>query len=372
MQLQIDPYSLLMQMLWIGMIMLLSFQGQKIQFVMWMSQIRKAVLTLKEYSNKATEMTLAVVKDLGKPTSDPKKRIEEILEFVMIEPVSLDPAGVLTRLEHLLDVRNERFEEFVKIIAPNAIKSNAQNIENTLEATIALNQVYRVIRHYYITGRKTQNVYVAMQVQMQLPQIMRIAKAYSDALKAFANGVPIGDGLGPFVVGKIVDEARASGSHVTELGEIAKDISAFEVPFEKRKMLLIRAQGPGGTVGKPGEGIKVLMQKRGKEIKRIITIDAGLKLEGEKTGDIIEGVGAAIGDPGPEKYKMEISSEKAQIPIDALIVKESIENAITPMQKAIVDATANVINRIRQMLLERTNEGDTVLVAGIGNTIGIA
>ena len=100
-------------------------------------------------------------------------------------------------------------------------------------------------------------------------------------------------------------------------------------------------------------------------------VDAGLKLEGDKTGGVVEGVGAAIGDPGPEKYKIETSSETLQIPIDAILVKESLEEAITPMRRSILESVDNVIKRIKRLLLEQTKEKDTIILAGIGNTIGI-
>ena len=42
------------------------------------------------------------------------------------------------------------------------------------------------------------------------------------------------------------------------------------------------------------------------------------------------------------------------------------------MKKEIVDAAEPVIERIKHLILERTKEGDLVIVAGIGNTAGIA
>ncbi|MHA2060256.1 MAG: DUF1512 family protein [Candidatus Ranarchaeia archaeon] len=371
MQLPFDPTAMLFQVLWLAVIIFLSMQSQKLQLSMWMGQIRKALLKLKGYSNHAQEITLQLVKDFGKPSFDPKSRIEEYLDFLFIQPVSLDPAGVLKRLEHLLDVRNQRFRDLVKIIAPNANKVDSQKIENTLEATIAINQTYRIVRHFYIMGRKTNNIYSIMAVHMQLAEIMKISKAYTQALKAFANGTPIGDGLGPFVVAKIVDEVQYNKGKTKNIKNVAQDIMTTELTYEERNLLLVRAEGPGATVGKPGEAIKELIKQRKGKISRVITIDAGIKLEGDTTGGIVEGVGAAIGDPGPEKHKIESFSEQSNIPVDALMVKESIEEAVTPMRKQIAEAADKVVERLKRVLRERTKKGDTVIVAGIGNTIGI-
>ena len=53
----------------------------------------------------------------------------------------------------------------------------------------------------------------------------------------------------------------------------------------------------------------------------IITIDAALKLEGEDTGEVAEGIGAAIGGPGIERYKINLIddlefSSRARWPLD--------------------------------------------------------
>ncbi|NIW12323.1 MAG: DUF1512 domain-containing protein, partial [Gammaproteobacteria bacterium] len=42
-----------------------------------------------------------------------------------------------------------------------------------------------------------------------------------------------------------------------------------------------------------------------------------------------------------------------------------------PMRKEIIDAVDNAIQRIKRLILERSKEGDNVIIAGIGNTIGI-
>ena len=56
---------------------------------------------------------------------------------------------------------------------------------------------------------------------------------------------------------------------------------------------------------------------------------------------------------------------------DLFIVKESIQEAVTPMKKEIMEAAEKVIERIKSLILEHSKPGDTVIVAGIGNTIGI-
>ena len=100
-------------------------------------------------------------------------------------------------------------------------------------------------------------------------------------------------------------------------------------------------------------------------------IDAALKLEGEKPGEVAEGVGAAIGGPGVEQFKIEEAIVKHKIPLNAVIVKQDLGDAVSPMRKEIFEAADPVIERIKRLILERTKEGDNIIIAGIGNTIGI-
>ncbi|MHA1713980.1 MAG: DUF1512 domain-containing protein [Candidatus Ranarchaeia archaeon] len=366
-----DELSYLLNIIWFGLIILLSVYGQKIQMFTAMRQIRRALSKLKRHYVKAQKITVKMVKELGKPDTDPTSRIKEFIDFVFIEPVSLDPAGILKRLEHLLDVRKRRFEQFVKKIAPQVSAVESMNIEGTLEATIALNMLYRIVRHFYILGRKTSNPYQIIQLQMILPQVMEYASAYYRALKAFSCGAPIGDGVGPLIVEKIVYSVKRSGGDIERLPDYAEDIVVEKVQYQDRDLLLVRAKGPGSTVGKPGEAIKRLMSEYHGKVKRVITIDAGLKLEGDTTGELAEGVGAAIGDPGPEKSKIEVSSETQSVPVDAIIIKQSIEEAITPLRKSIFESADDTVKRVKRILMERTNPNDLVIIAGIGNTSGV-
>jgi hypothetical protein len=248
-------------------------------------------------------------------------------------------------------------------MAPSADLTQAENLEFTLEAAMALNYIYKVIRHFYLLGKKTLSLYVIMQIQMILPLIMREAEAYASALKAFAYGQPIGDGAGALVAAKIMN------GH--ESRKIAKDCVVASVPIEGRTAYVIKAEGPGGNLGKTGDAVKAIIDENEGKIATIIMIDAAMKLEGEEVGEVAEGVGAAIGGPGVDQFKIEESILKYRIPINAVIIKEDIGDAVSPMRKEIFDAADKAIERVKQVILERTKEGDKVIIAGVGNSIGI-
>jgi hypothetical protein len=192
---------------------------------------------------------------------------------------------------------------------------------------------------------------------------MKEAEAYASALKAFAYGQPIGDGAGALVAAKLL--------HGYETRKVPKDCLVATVPIEGRTALVIKAEGPGGNVGKPGDAVKAVIDENEGKIASVIMIDAGLKLEGEMVGEVADGIGAAIGGPGVDQYKIEESLVEYHIPIYAVIVKEDIGDAVSPMRKEIADSIDKVIERVKNVILERTKEGDKVIIVGVGNTIGI-
>jgi len=373
-QTETDPISLIFSLLWFLLIFLSMFYGTKIQAYRSRKEIETGLAKLKKWDDECKQILLSNFRkyaDKKENDKDLMLKLENFLTFIAISPVSLDPYGIIPKIDHIINVRDSRFKEEVKRLAPNAELGNpdAQNLENILEAVMAVDFVYRLVKHFLILGKKSKSYIILMQISMQMPIILALAKSYYHATKAFAEGSPIGDALGPLVVSTFVRDV--SGRDDTEVIEIAKETIVQVVNFEDRTVYVVRAKGPGGTVGKPGTAIKKLVEEHGESISRIIMIDAGLKLSGDKTGSIAIGVGAAIGGIGVEKFYIEQSSTKKAIPIDALICRQSLENAITTMSRAITQSVHPIVEKIKMGIRKRTEKGAKIIVAGIGNTIGI-
>ncbi len=356
-------YSWILNLLFYVVFIVFIFYGQRIQMYVMIREVEGSLYKLKYIRDEGRKIAIETIKELGKPQTDPTEKVDRFLEYFTISPQSLDPAGVVWKLEHILDVRDARFKDEVKLMAPVADETQTNNLENTLEAAMALNYIYKVIRHYYLLGKKTLSLYIIMQLQMILPLIMREAEAYASALKAFAYGQPIGDGVGALVAAKLM--------HGYEKRKVPKDCVVATVPIEGRTAFVIKAEGPGGNVGKPGDAAKLVIDENEGKIAMIIMIDAALKLEGENVGEVAEGVGAAIGGPGVDQFKIEETILKYKIPINAVIIREDIGDAVSPMRKEIFDASEKAIERIKQLILEKTKEGDKVIIIGVGNTIGL-
>ena len=353
--------SLVMYVFFIGFI----FYGQRIQMYIMIREVENSLHKLRHIKEEGKKTAIDVIKELGKPTIDPSSRVDRYLEYFTIAPQSMDPAGIVAKLDHILDTRDERLKEEVKLMAPELQNDEVQinNLENTLEAAMALNFIYKVVRHYYIQGKKTLSLYVIMQLQMILPMVMKEAEAYASALKAFAYGQPIGDGAGPLVAGKLM--------HGYETRKLAKDCVVASVPIEGRTAIIIKAEGPGGNVGKPGDAVEAAIEENKGKIACLIMIDAGLKLEGEGVGEVAEGIGAAIGGPGVDAFKIEEKLTKYKIRNYAIIIKQDIGDAVSPMRKEINDSIDKAIEQVKLMIRERTKEGDKVIIVGVGNSIGV-
>ena len=369
--LQVNPFAsqggtlgtIISALMYLSFILFIFF-GQKIQVRMMLWEIDGTVKKLEFMRTEAKKLSLKTIKDIGKPKEDPTPTLNSLLEQFILTPVEMDPAGIVWKLDHILDVRDVKFKDDVRRIAPEADEARLNNLENLVEASLALNTIYRVVKHFYLLGKKTSSFYVILQLQMILPIVMQEAEAILGATKAFSEGQPIGDGIGALIASKFM--------RGNEKRKVEKDIVVAETLIEGRRVIALKAEGPGGNVGKPGDAIRRIIEENEGKISMIVMVDAAMKFEGENSGDISEGIGAAIGGPGTEKYKIEQEALKYKIPVYAIIIKESTQDAYLPIKKEIVESADKVVERIKKLILERTKEGEALVVAGIGNTIGIA
>jgi hypothetical protein len=365
----LDPSS---PWMWVSIISLaiipfFMIYAQKLQSRVIMGEISKSLAKLKTMRENARKEAIDYVKNAIKLSSsssrDPAVGVDRFLEYFTILPVDLDPNGLVHKLDHIMRTRDDRVRAEIKKLCIGAGDKEISKIENILEAATALNLIYKVVRHYYLMGKRTTSMFILVQLQMVMPLLLEEAEALQKAISAFKRGQPIGDSIGPMVVGKMMFGKEKKFA--------ARETMYSEDEYKGRKIYLLKAEGPAGTVGRPGEAITRLVGDMGIKIDTVIMIDAALKLEGEKTGDVAEGIGAAIGGIGVEKYQVEEVAARFNIPIYAVIVKQSVQDAITVMRKEIADAFEKVTNTVYSVIEDRTSEGQSVMVIGVGNTIGV-
>jgi hypothetical protein len=360
-----DPSS---PMMWVyvvsfAMVPIFMMYAQKFQSRIILNEISHSLVKLKTMKENARKEAVDYVKSSVRSTTDPSAGVDRLLEYFTIMPVDLDPSGIVRKLEHVMRNRDERMRSEVRKLCNGAGDREISRMENILEAATALNMIYKVVRHFYLMGKRTTSMFVLVQLQMVMPLLLEEAEALQKAIGAFKLGQPIGDGIGPMIVGKMM------------LGKekmlVAKETVWSQDEYNGRKVYLLKAEGPTGTVGRPGEAINRLAGDLGIKLDAIVMIDAALKLEGERTGDVAEGIGAAIGGIGVEKYQIEEVATKLDIPVYAVIVKQSVQDAITIMRKEIADSFEKVTSVVQSVIEERTTKGQSVLVIGVGNTLGV-
>jgi len=366
-----DDFNIIIQTLYILLFVVLIFFGQRIQFHLSLMEVGGILRQLLHLRNAAVKMTMDELKKYSSD-KDINSKFERLLNSFMIMPEAVDPAGIVKKIEHIVDIREARFLEDVRrLINKDIEESKIRNLSNMVEATMALNIIYKIIQHYYLLAKKTKNFFVMAQLQMIAPLIFNEAKSYLQALNAFKLGTPIGDSIGPLIVHKFMKHEETK--ILEHKKDYVKDTDLYKVERKGRIFYIIKATGPGGNVGKPGEAIKKVinsLKRKNEKIAGIIMIDAALKLEGEKTGEVAEGVGAAIGGIGVEKFKIEEIATKNKLPLYAIIIKQSLMEAITTMKKEIADSVSDAISRIDRISKEELVDG-SIILAGIGNTIGV-
>jgi len=357
--LQVDIPTLLNILFMMVFLLVIVFQ-QRIQIYLMLREIELALRRIDLMKDEGRRVSLEKLKK-SSATPDPSAFLDRVMDYVLLEPVSLDPAGIIPKLDYILKTGDDRLKEEIKQVATKASEVERDGIANVVEIAATLSLLYKTVRHYYIMGKKTGSQLIIMQLQMVLPEWMIEAEALMGGLYAYDYGHPIGDGGGA--------QVAASLAYPNEFKGTGREMEVCETEFEGRKMTLLKSKGPGATVGYPGDSVEELIRK--KKYDLVVMIDAMMKLEGEKSGTVLEGIGAAIGGPGTERYKIEEVVAKKKIPVYAMLIRMSYKEVITPITEDILKGVETTAARVKDVVREKVPKGGRVLVVGVGNTIGV-
>lgn len=340
---------------------------QKFQMSLWKRNIEAKLAILETYATRSRERTKRFLERMK--AENPDEIIELACNYFVIDPVSIEPIDIIRRMERILRTAEGRMEELVEKAAAKASEAEKKIAVTLLGITNALNLLYKYVRHLLLWSLKTENPLLLAQLMWQLPYIIRLAKTYYEASKDIEEGKPIGDSAGPYAAYLLINKLTRQVQPPTE---IAKDTVYSVQEYKGRKVIVVKAKGPGSNVGRPGEAVEKLATIYGKELAAIITIDAMLKFEGEETGITAEGAGAAIGDPGPEKIRIERAAAKLGVPLHAIGIKMGLEEAIKTVKKEILDGAMDAAKKALRFIETMIPEGAAVIIVGVGNSIGVA
>jgi hypothetical protein len=356
-----DDSNPLMMLVWILPIILFVFYGQRIQLLVTSSEIKKAIKKLDSFRDTSRTELINYIKNTLKANDDPVKKIDRFLEYFTIMPVDMDPNGIVDKVHHIVRSREDFTRLQVKSLSPEMNDIELTKVQTLLEIASSLQMIYKIVNHMFLTAKKQNNYPLILPLQMMLPFIMEQAEAMKEAIPAFKTGQPIGDGIGPMVVGKMMLNNTKNS--------ITFQTVSSEIDFEGRKLLLLKAEGPSSTVGRPADALEIIVSHDKPDA--IIMIDAALKMEGERSASIAQGFGAAIGGIGTEKFQIEAIATNNAIPIFSIVIKQSVKEAITLMTKEIADTADDVCVQVYDMIRENTTQGQSVVIIGVGNTAGV-
>jgi len=341
--------------------------GQKIQSMTLLAQIGQKMKRLIFLRDDAlVNLRIHIKKHIATISPEQESAIQVLLNSIAIPPVAnLDPAGMVPKMENIFKTYDHYLKNGLKRVvnAPNLepiSQSDLENLTNSLEVAIKLNIFYKVVEHFVKLAKKGGLMWV-YTLSMQLPMLMDMAESLGAASGHFQSGLPIGDGFGPMVASKL------SAGGVESCSD--PETSVKDLTFEGRRLVVVKARGPGGSVGNPGQVTQDVIQTTQPAL--VISIDAGLRLESEKTGEVSEGVGVAMGGPGMDRFRIEESLAIFHIPILTVVCKMSMKEAISAMPKEVLDQVDPVIERVKRMILENTERSQSVVVIGVGNTMGV-
>ncbi len=357
-----DDTNPLLWLIWIIPIVIFVFYGQRIQLQITSGEIKKNIGKLKQFKEDSRKELINYVKNNFSTTKDLTSKLDRFIDYFSIMPVDMDPGGIVPKVRHVIRSRDDITREQVKSLLSNISDLERTKVQTILEIATSLQLLYKIVNHLYLTAKKQNNYPLILPLQMILPFIMEEATALNKAVPTIKQGQPIGDGIGPMVVGKMMLE--------TEKQKASFETVWSQNEYEGRKLFLMKAEGPSATVGRPGDALESIISQN--KIDVIIMIDAALKLEGEDSGAVAQGFGAAIGGIGTERFQIEEIATKNEIPVFAIVIKQSIQEAINLMTKEIADKAEEVRSQIYEMIKENISPGKTVLVIGVGNTIGVS
>ena len=357
-----DDSNPLMMLIWILPIILFVFYGQRIQLIITSGDIKKKLGQLEQFRNDSRSALIEYIKKDLAVKDDITQKLDRIFDYFTIMPIDIDPNGIIPKIHRLIRSREDTTRKQIQSLLSEIDTMEITKIQNLLEIVTYLQLLHKIVRHLFLTAKKQNNYPLILPLQMMLPFIMEQAEALKDAIPAFKLGQPIGDGIGPLVVGGMMLDTKKQKAEFETVYSESK--------FEGRKLILLKAEGPFATVGRPAEAAEFLVEKYKPNV--IVMIDAALKLEGEDSGTVSQGFGAAIGGIGTDRFKIEELATKFDIPIFSVVVKQSVKEAITLMKKEIANQTENIKSQVHEVITDNTTSDQTILVIGVGNTLGVS
>ena len=225
-----------------GLFAVLILYGQRIQFFVAETSVSRSLKKLVLMKEDAVRQTTDYFNSIAKSSPAISERLSQFLEYVTIMPVNMDPNGLVAKVQQVTKTGEDRIRGEVQTLlgTDDAVKVSVGS--NLVEISSALNIIHKVVRHYYLSSKKTNSYITIFQLQMVLPQIMEQASALSKATDAFKKAQPIGDGVGPLIASRMIGGVQTQ--------KIAKDTGTRQDGLQREVGLRHEGGGADGICGR--------------------------------------------------------------------------------------------------------------------------
>ncbi|MFB6099648.1 MAG: DUF1512 family protein, partial [Candidatus Nanohalobium sp.] len=165
-------------------------------------KLRSVLADIEDYHQTSVSLFTDGMKD----TDEFQQRLESMKNFQFSAPTQLDPAGMVDRLENVLDASEDKFKRFVRNHADTEDEDELADLNMAFKGVMGTHQIFKVIRHYRELINETQNFQLVGLINMMLPIYEELAESQKGATRAFVDEAPIGDSIGPLVAAKLITD----------------------------------------------------------------------------------------------------------------------------------------------------------------------
>jgi len=109
--------SSIIQLAYFGSFIVLMFYGQRIQVSMMLVGVKRNLGKLERLRKAAHDSVLSSALRFKGDQKAVESRIDRLTGSFAIQPVSMDPSGIVGKLEHILDTYDDNLRTEVKAIA---------------------------------------------------------------------------------------------------------------------------------------------------------------------------------------------------------------------------------------------------------------
>src|SRR3989442_11029693 len=164
--------SQIVNLVYFASFFMIFFYGQRLQVQWQLVSVKRSLGKLERSKTAARQKFVDSISRFQMDKKTVETKIDRLNNSFTITPVSLDPSGIVGKLEHVLDTYDDHLKMEVKAIAPNATESDVNTLSNQLEISIGLDGMFRLVRHFYLLAKKTGGIMALAQLQMALTMVI--------------------------------------------------------------------------------------------------------------------------------------------------------------------------------------------------------